>query len=71
MWLWILVSGWIVSGLAGAYVADQRGRPPIEGLMLGLLLGPFGAVAAGTLPEREREPGRPSFPARMLDKFFE
>ena len=39
-----------LSAFAGEYVAKQKGRPPFEGLVFGLLFGPFGPIIEGTLP---------------------
>jgi hypothetical protein len=39
----------LVSGGLGAYVGHQKGRPVLEGLLVGLILGPFGVVAFRTL----------------------
>lgn len=34
----------------GAYAAREKGRSPIEGIVMGLLLGPFGVLAVASLP---------------------
>ena len=48
---WFAVILWIgLSSLAAEYVAKQKGRPPFEGLVFGLLFGPFGPIIEGTLP---------------------
>lgn len=40
-----------VCGGCGAYCSTERGRGGVEGFWLGLLLGPFGVIAAACLPE--------------------
>ena len=45
-----------LSAFAGEYVAKQKGRPPFEGLVFGLLFGPFGPIIEGVLPDLERRP---------------
>jgi hypothetical protein len=44
----------LVCGGFGAYVADQKGRSGLEGFLFGLILGPIGIVAIGTMPTLER-----------------
>jgi hypothetical protein len=44
----------LVCGGFGAYVAHQKGRSRLEGFLFGLILGPIGVVAVGTLPTLER-----------------
>jgi hypothetical protein len=44
----------VVSTGAGAYISLQKGRPAIEGAILGFVLGPFGVVAAAGLPDLRR-----------------
>lgn len=39
-----------VFSIVGAYVANQRGRSPLEGLLLGGLLGVFGVLVVACLP---------------------
>ena len=45
-----------LSAFAGEYVAKQKGRPPFEGLVFGLLFGPLGPIIEGVLPDLERRP---------------
>jgi hypothetical protein len=63
----LTVAGIVVAASAafaglGYYVADQKGRSPAEGLLLGLLFGPLGCLIEALLPAQERD-ARPS-PAR-------
>jgi hypothetical protein len=39
----------LVSGGLGAYVGHQKGRSVLEGLLVGLILGPVGVAAFRTL----------------------
>jgi len=41
-------------GLLSAWIAMQRGRSPIEGLILGGLFGPLGVIVECLLPVPER-----------------
>jgi hypothetical protein len=41
-------------GALGWYVAIQCGRSEIEGLVLGVLFGPLGALVVGLLPKGQR-----------------
>jgi hypothetical protein len=67
----------VVCGLAGAYVADQKGRPRGEGLVLGALLGPLGVVVAALMPGPQPKTEAPSpvayqfKPRRMLGEIDE
>lgn len=36
--------------LLGLFVSGQKQRPPMEGLILGVLFGPFGVLIAALLP---------------------
>ena len=46
----IIAMIWFVMGALGAFVALQKGRSPIEGLMMGFLFGPFGLLITALLP---------------------
>jgi hypothetical protein len=46
----IIAMIWLVMGALGAFVALQKGRSPIEGLMMGFLFGPFGVLITALLP---------------------
>jgi hypothetical protein len=46
----IIVPIWIAMGVLGAWVAMQKNRSPVEGLMLGILFGPFGVLIIALLP---------------------
>jgi hypothetical protein len=39
-----------VMGIVGRYIAAEKGRPSTEGLLFGLLLGPFGVLIEALLP---------------------
>jgi hypothetical protein len=39
---------------AGAYCSTEKGRPWLEGFLLGALFGPFGIVSAACLPRIKR-----------------
>jgi hypothetical protein len=41
----------LLCGGIGAYCSNEKGRPWLEGLFLGALLGPFGVNAASSLPD--------------------
>jgi len=41
----------LIFAYAGAYVATQKNREPLEGALLGGLLGPIGLLIAAVLPE--------------------
>ena len=56
-WFWVVVAlVSLVSGGLGGYVAAQKGRPLIEGVIFGLLIGPFGVIAVAGLPTIESKP---------------
>jgi hypothetical protein len=42
----------LICGGLGAYCSTQKGRSGIEGFCMGILLGPFGVIAAACLPEQ-------------------
>lgn len=46
---YLAVFGWL-----GQWVATQCGRGAIEGLLLGMLLGPFGVLIEALLPKNPR-----------------
>jgi hypothetical protein len=47
-----------ICGAFGAYTSAEKGRAWTEGLLFGLLLGPFGVIAAACLPDL-RKPAPP------------
>jgi hypothetical protein len=57
--VWLFIGGAIYffacAGF-GAYVADQKGRSRLEGMLFGFVLGPFGVIAEGTLPTLKPKP---------------
>ena len=50
----IVVAYLLVCGGFGTYVAHQKGRSGLEGFLFGLILGPIGVAAVGTMPTLER-----------------
>lgn len=46
----ILLMIWALFAGLGYYVAQQKGRPEIEGLLLGFLFGPLGCLIVAMLP---------------------
>jgi hypothetical protein len=40
----------IVCGGMGAYIAEQKGRPHLKGVVFGVLLGPLGMIIEACLP---------------------
>lgn len=46
--VWIVVFG----GL-GYYISTQKGREPAEGMILGAIFGPLGAIIAALLPDKK------------------
>lgn len=49
LYLVLFVIG-LACGLLGAYVGFQKGRAPIEGLVIGAMLGPLGVLVVALLP---------------------
>lgn len=47
---------WAIFAGLGYYVAGQRGRPEVEGVVLGFLFGPLGVLIVLLLPAGEPEP---------------
>lgn len=65
---WVLAIIVITSlGALGVWVAAQKGRAPLEGLILGVLFGPLGVIVEGLLPvgmpEEEEAGSAPRFAA--------
>ena len=54
-----------ICGYAGGYVATQKRREVIEGILFGLFLGPFGVIAAACMPD-EPEPSAANEPRTLL-----
>jgi hypothetical protein len=50
----VILLAWSLFAGLGYYVAIQKGRPPAEGLVLGLLFGPLGCLVAALLPGQDR-----------------
>jgi hypothetical protein len=69
MWIAIGLAAWIWCACLATYVAAQRGRSPREGFMLGLLFGPMGVVAIGSLP-REAVTAEPEAKPRRHSQAF-
>jgi hypothetical protein len=65
-WLvfWLVVG--TIFGAFGAWIAVQKRREPVEGLVLGALFGPLGCLVEAVLPAKERK-GRRS-PDRGRDR---
>lgn len=57
---WIFLAGlfWVLWGLLGWWIAGQKGREPVEGLVLGFVFGPIGAVVELFLPSGSGRPTR-------------
>jgi hypothetical protein len=53
-----------VCGMLGIYVATVKGRPPGEGILLGMLLGPLGVLIVALLPTQPL----PQAPVRKREK---
>jgi hypothetical protein len=49
---WAVIAGaaWSSFAVLGGYISCQTGRPVAEGITLGLLFGPVGAIVAALLP---------------------
>jgi len=48
-----VLAPWIVSVAVGSYLGWERNRP-IDGIVLGLILGPLGMILTACLPYRYR-----------------
>lgn len=63
---WMLFLGCVamsalVFGPITSQIAEKKRRAPIEGLYLGLILGPIGAITESLLPDGQTQPrSRPS-----------
>jgi hypothetical protein len=55
----IIIVLWVVMSAFGFWVASQKNRNPVEGLLLGLLFGPFGVLIEALLPTNPSQ-GKPS-----------
>jgi hypothetical protein len=56
-WLILIgISAAVFSGLGG-WVATQKRRDTGEGMVLGLLFGPFGVLVEALLPQGGEQPG--------------
>lgn len=51
--LFILLGSCVVCAVAGASVAKEKGREPLEGVMFGALFGPIGIVITALLPTKQ------------------
>lgn len=61
----ILIGGlvlWAIFSGLGCWIATQKHRPPEEGLVLGLLFGPFGCLIEAVLPTLQPKAPNPSEP---------
>jgi len=43
---------WILCGVGGAYLAKEKGRPQVEGFILGVVLGFLGLIIEACLPNK-------------------
>ncbi len=50
--LLILLGSCVVCAVAGASVAKEKGREPLEGVIFGALFGPIGIVVTALLPTK-------------------
>lgn len=55
-----------LSAFAGAYVATQKAREPLEGLLFGVVFGPIGVLIEANLPRLQ--PSRVVSTARTTDE---
>jgi|SRR5271157_454576 len=51
--LLILLGSCVVCAVAGASVAKEKGREPLEGVIFGALFGPIGIVVTALLPTKQ------------------
>jgi hypothetical protein len=51
VWAIAAIVVWASYAGLGAWIASQKDREPIEGLLLGLLYGPIGALVEALLPQ--------------------
>jgi uncharacterized membrane protein YeaQ/YmgE (transglycosylase-associated protein family) len=64
-WLVVVMFWSLACAMAAQYVAWQKGRPMAEGFVLGIVLGPIGALVVALLPDEvlaEARQDRPSPP---------
>ena len=54
MWLYLVLGWFIVFGGFGLYVAIEKGRSELEGMVFGILLGPIGLLIVACLPVDRR-----------------
>lgn len=65
----MLALAWAVyAGGIGVYAARCKGRPAIEGCLLGILAGPFGWLLVAALPSDPGAPGRPARAGEASDE---
>ena len=50
----ILLGAWLVCGLIGAIICEQKGRNSAGGLLLGVFFGPIGVIICAVLEKNER-----------------
>jgi hypothetical protein len=50
VWLIVLLIGWCSFVGFGWYIAIQKDRSPVEGILLGLLFGPLGCLVLALFP---------------------
>ncbi len=54
--LLILLVSCVACAVAGASVAKEKGREPLEGVIFGALFGPIGIVVTALLPTKQTTP---------------
>jgi hypothetical protein len=57
LFLLIAVASGVVFGGLGWWIATQRNREPVEGLLLGAFFGPLGVLIEALLPNPRRSAG--------------
>jgi hypothetical protein len=60
LYLWSVLAFCTVFGLFGSWVARQKQRRELEGLILGALFGPFGVLIEALLPTLYHEKQLPA-----------
>ena len=53
----LIIGGLLVGAMfaaLGAWISAQKGRSPVEGVILGFAFGPFGALIAALMPTQTR-----------------
>ena len=53
LWIVSMIVAAVISGGWGGYVSKCKNREPVEGIAMGLTMGPFGVIVAACLPTLE------------------